>query len=149
MFRPSGKTDPSRGFVGVQSKVAQIRTNRHIPGTGSESNLLEGLSHKFDDQIIHKSKSEWVLAPPHDKASPYKKRRNKNRFDRNEPIYATPSLPSIVNLENEYDVVNEQNYYSVPSEQIQETPVSVRGETYEFLLSNLNLNLFFHAHVSV
>ena len=127
MFRPSGKTDQSRGFVGVQSKVAQIRTNRHIPGTGSESNLLEGLNHKFDDPIIHKSKSEWILVP-HDEARPVKNKRNKNRFDKNEPIYATPSLPSIVNLENEYDVVSEQHYYSIPPEQIHETPVSVRGE---------------------
>jgi len=139
LFRPAGKSESNRGFTGVQSKVAQIRTTRHIPGTGSESNLLEGLSYKFDDPI-HKSKSEWVLVP-HDEARPSKNKRKKNNFSRNEPIYATPSLPSIVNVENNYDIVDEQHYYSIPSEQIQETPVSVRGKTENLIIIKF---LFIH-----
>ena len=60
LYKQSTKVEPSRGFVSAKSKVPASK-KRHFDGTGSESNLLEEISYRFD-RPIHKSTSEWVLS---------------------------------------------------------------------------------------
>ena len=111
MFRPSGKVDPNRGFVSAKTKVAR---RGHIDGTGSESDLLEGIASKFD-QPIHKSTSEWVLSSSPE-ARPFQGKKKKNRYRKNEPIYDTPSLPSLADLVLPPSRAND-HYYSIPTDE--------------------------------
>ena len=111
MFKPSGKVDPSRGFVSAKTKVPKPH---HIDGTGSESDLIKGIASKFD-QPIHKSTSEWVLSSSPE-ARPFQGKKKKNRYRKNEPIYDTPSLPSLADLEMPATRANE-HYYSIPTDE--------------------------------
>jgi hypothetical protein len=51
LFQPARKPGQSRGSVIAAAKVARSGV-RHVAGTGSESDLLEGLSAKFDQESI-------------------------------------------------------------------------------------------------
>ena len=128
MFRPaSSKVEQNRGFVGARSKVAQIRP-RQISGTRSEQNLLDQFSHSYDTPPIHKSKSEWIITPK-DKARPFGNGKKINLYDKNEPVYATPSLPSLTNIQVNASVHQNEHYYSIPSENFEyETPIKVISE---------------------
>ena len=128
LFKPaSAKIDLHRGFVGGWPKVAQIRP-RQISGTRSELNLLDQVSHSYDTPPIHKSKSEWIITPEKE-ATPFRKGKHNNRYDKSEPIYATPSLPSLTSLQVNSSVHQNEHYYSIPCENYQyEMPIKVLSE---------------------
>jgi hypothetical protein len=69
-------------------------------------------------QPIHKSRSDWAL-PSNGQPGPFQIGSNKSGYDRNEPVYDTPSVHSLAATVPA--VVNE-HYYSMPAEEFMPKP---------------------------
>ena len=68
---------------------------------------------------------------------PFPDRRRKNRYRKDEPIYDTPSMPSLNQIPDKLSKEND-HYYSIPTEEPVSKPVPLIGEIiwqYNLVLS--------------